>query len=87
MDANIVRRIVSHGRVVGTAVDTQLVGSFICTKSMGSDAAENLTLAYKCLQSESDDLFRWCRLDELLLLTAFYLSVFFSGWLFLERRQ
>lgn len=57
MDANIVRRVVSHGRVVGTAVDTQSVGSFICTKSVGSDAAENLTPAYKSLQSESDDSF------------------------------
>ncbi|XP_075882707.1 protein-glutamine gamma-glutamyltransferase 5-like isoform X2 [Nelusetta ayraudi] len=51
VDANIVRRVVSHGRVVGTAVDTESVGSFICTKSVDSDAAENLTPAYKSLQS------------------------------------
>lgn len=68
VDADIVQKIVSDGRVVGKTVDTHSVGSFICTKSMHSDVAENLTLAYKCPQSERDDRFHWCRVDQLLLL-------------------
>lgn len=52
VEADIVRRIMRNGRVVGEKVDTQSVGSFICTKSLDSDAAEKLTLAYKGLLSE-----------------------------------
>lgn len=52
VDADIMRTIVHNGRPAERNVDSELVGSLICTKSIDSDEPENLTPAYKCPQSE-----------------------------------
>ncbi|XP_061657142.1 protein-glutamine gamma-glutamyltransferase 5-like isoform X2 [Syngnathoides biaculeatus] len=47
VDADIVRMIVRSGKVVAKKVDTKWVGRLIFTKSIGSDAPEDLTDSYK----------------------------------------
>ncbi|XP_061758736.1 protein-glutamine gamma-glutamyltransferase 5-like isoform X4 [Nerophis ophidion] len=47
VDADIVRMIVRSGRLVSKTTDTRWVGRSIFTKSVGSDAAEDLTESYK----------------------------------------
>ncbi|XP_062419229.1 protein-glutamine gamma-glutamyltransferase 5-like [Pungitius pungitius] len=47
VDADVVRVIVREGRVVGRKVDTESVGQLIYTKSLHSDAPDNLTGTYK----------------------------------------
>ncbi|XP_061624140.1 protein-glutamine gamma-glutamyltransferase E-like [Phyllopteryx taeniolatus] len=47
VDADIVRMIVRSGKVVGRKVDTEWVGRLIITKTIGSDAPEELTDSYK----------------------------------------
>uniref|UniRef100_A0A8C3G906 Transglutaminase-like domain-containing protein n=1 Tax=Cyclopterus lumpus TaxID=8103 RepID=A0A8C3G906_CYCLU len=47
VDANVVRLILHEGRVVGRKLDAEWVGQLIYTKSIDSDAPENLTGAYK----------------------------------------
>ncbi|XP_041858874.1 protein-glutamine gamma-glutamyltransferase 5-like isoform X2 [Melanotaenia boesemani] len=47
VDADVIQLIVKNGLVVGRAVHTEQVGQLICTKSIGSDRPENLTLTYK----------------------------------------
>ncbi|XP_054464590.1 protein-glutamine gamma-glutamyltransferase 5-like [Anoplopoma fimbria] len=52
VDADVVRLIVRDGLVVGRTVDTEGVGQLIYTKSIGSDAPENLTGTYKRKRSK-----------------------------------
>ncbi|KAM6930115.1 protein-glutamine gamma-glutamyltransferase 5-like [Lycodopsis pacificus] len=47
VDANIVKLILHGQKQVGREMDTESVGQLICTKSIGSDAPENLTGTYK----------------------------------------
>ncbi|XP_078110502.1 protein-glutamine gamma-glutamyltransferase 5-like isoform X2 [Sander vitreus] len=47
VDADVIRMIVRNGLVVERMVDTECVGQLICTKRIGSDSPENLTLTYK----------------------------------------
>lgn len=84
VDADIMRTIVHKGRVAGRKVDGKSVGALICTKSIDSDEPENLTPAYKCLQSEKCFglffLFFFFFLEgshEDVLLTAFFIAFFF----------
>ncbi|XP_061528444.1 protein-glutamine gamma-glutamyltransferase 5-like isoform X2 [Phycodurus eques] len=56
VDADIVRVIVRSGKVVGRKVDTEWVGRLIFTKSIGSDAPEELTDSYK--RKKKDQTYR-----------------------------
>ncbi|KAK9515699.1 hypothetical protein VZT92_026325 [Zoarces viviparus] len=47
VDADIVKLILQGEKEVGRELDTESVGQLICTKSIGSDAPENLTGTYK----------------------------------------
>ncbi|XP_068454210.1 protein-glutamine gamma-glutamyltransferase 2-like [Clinocottus analis] len=47
VDADVVRLILHEGKLVGRKLDTEAVGKLIYTKSVHSDAPENLTWLYK----------------------------------------
>ncbi|XP_074499061.1 protein-glutamine gamma-glutamyltransferase 5-like isoform X2 [Sebastes fasciatus] len=53
VDADVIRLIVRDGRVVDRKEDTKSVGQLIYTKSIGSDAPENLTQTYKGKNSKT----------------------------------
>ncbi|XP_037627413.1 protein-glutamine gamma-glutamyltransferase 5-like isoform X2 [Sebastes umbrosus] len=57
VDADVIRLIVRDGWVVDRKEDTKSVGQLIYTKSIGSDAPENLTQTYKGKNKEKPALY------------------------------
>lgn len=53
VNADIHSIVVSEGRVVNHSKDTEKVGSFICTKTVGCPRHQNITRDYKYITSMS----------------------------------
>lgn len=51
VNADVHTIIVSQGRVVSRSIDTQRVGSLICTKAAGFPRLQNITGDYKYIRS------------------------------------
>ncbi|XP_041802989.1 transglutaminase 5, like isoform X2 [Chelmon rostratus] len=56
VNADVHTIIVSDGRVLGYSNDTERVGSFICTKAVGSPRPQNITRDYKYIKSPTSTL-------------------------------
>ncbi|XP_061908612.1 protein-glutamine gamma-glutamyltransferase 5-like isoform X2 [Entelurus aequoreus] len=64
VDADIVRMMVRSGRLVSKTTDSKCVGRAIFTKSVGSDAAEDLTESYKKSKIRGEQLMARCTMQS-----------------------